>query len=265
MAKSRKTISRLGGITMDLAKYHKPFSHVSKSEIGVLVIHGITSTTSSMKYLAEQFADADYNVELPGLKGHGTKWQNMNSIKYSDWINDLEIALSKLKKRSNKIFLCGLSLGGGLALYLAGKHPEIAGSILINHASKFKHPMLWFIPIIKLFIKSVPAVASDIKDPNSKEIAYDRTSTNGLNEMMKMLKEVKKMQPNILQPVLIFKSKEDHVVPIISATFTMEEIGSKDKELIWLENSYHVAPLDYDKKFIVKKSLDFIAKVSSVK
>ena len=265
MAKSRKTISRLGGITMELAKYHQPFSHATKSEVGVLVIHGITSTTSSMKYLAEQFANADYNVELPGLAGHGTKWQDMNSIKYSDWVNDLEIALSKLKDRSTKIFLCGLSLGGGLALYLAGKHPEIAGTILINHASKFRNPMLWFAPIIKIFVKSVAAVASDIKDPNSKEIAYDRTSTNGVNEMMKMLKEVKKMQPYILQPVLIFKSKEDHIVPKISATFTMEKIGSKDKELIWLENSYHVAPLDYDKELIVKKSLDFISKVSSAK
>ncbi len=152
MAKSRKTISRLGGITMELAKYHQPFSHATKSEVGVLVIHGITSTTSSMKYLAEQFANADYNVELPGLAGHGTKWQDMNSIKYSDWVNDLEIALSKLKDRSTKIFLCGLSLGGGLALYLAGKHPEIAGTILINHASKFRNPMLWFAPIIKIFV-----------------------------------------------------------------------------------------------------------------
>ncbi len=265
MAKSRKTFFRLGEITMDLAKYHQPFSHVTKNEVGVLVIHGITSTTSSMKYLAEQFADADYNVELPGLAGHGTKWQDMKSIKYSDWIDDLETALSKLKERCTKIFLCGLSLGGGLALYLAGKHPEIAGSILINHVSKFTNPMLWFTPLIKLFVKSVPAVASDIKDPNSKEIAYDRTSTNGVNEMMKMLKEVKIMQPYILQPVLIFKSKEDHIVPKISATFTMEKIGSKDKELIWLENSYHVAPLDYDKELIVKKSLDFISKVSSAK
>ena len=265
MAKSCKTFFRLGGITVDYAKYHQPFSHFTKSEVGVLVIHGITSTTSSMKYLATQFADADYNVELPGLTGHGTKWQDMNSIKYSDWVNDLEIALSKLKERSTKIFLCGLSLGGGLALYLLGKHPEISGSILINHASKFRNPMLWFAPLIKIFVKSVPAVASDIKDPNSKEIAYDRTPTNGVNEMMKMLKEVKIMQPTILQPVLIFKSIDDHLVPKISATFTMEKLGSKDKELIWLENSYHVAPLDYDKDLIAKKSIDFISRISSAK
>jgi len=245
---------------MDFTKYHKPFSHTSDSEIGVLVIHGITSTTSSMKYLAEQFADAGFNVELPGLTGHGTKWQDMNLIKYTDWIDDLEKALAKLKQRCSKIFLCGLSLGGGLALFIAGKYPDVRGVILINHAAKFTNPKFWFVPIMRKFIKSVPAVASDIKDPNSIEIAYDRTPTNGVYEMLQMLKKIRKMLPNIQLPVLIFKSREDHVVPKISATYTMHNLGSKDKELIWLENSYHVAPLDYDKELIAKKSIEFIEK-----
>lgn len=243
---------------MDLSKYHKPFSHITESDIGVLVIHGITSTTSSMQYLASKFADEGYNVELPGLAGHGTKWQDMNSIKYTDWIDDLEEALTKLQKRSSKIFLCGLSLGGGLALFMAGKHPELNGLILINHAAKFTGPKFWFAPIIRKIIKSVPAVASDIKDPNSKEIAYSRTPTNGAYEMLKMLKKMQKMLPNISQPVLVFKSKVDHIVPKLSVTYTMENIGSEDKELIWLENSYHVAPLDYDKELIAKKSIEFV-------
>lgn len=243
---------------MDLAKHNQPFSHTSKSEVGVLVIHGITSTTSSMRYLAEQFADAGYNVELPGLTGHGTNWQDMNLLKYTDWIEDLEVALKKLQKRCSIIFLCGLSLGGGLALFIAGKHLELAGIILINHAVKFTNPKFWFVPILRHFVKSVPAVASDIKDPNSKEIAYDRTPTNGVYEMLKMLKEVKKMLFEIKHPVIVFKSKEDHVVPKVSATFTMKNIGSKDKKMIWLKNSYHVAPLDYDKELIAKKSIEFI-------
>lgn len=245
-------------VNMDLKKHHQPFSNITKNEIGILVIHGLTSTTSSMKYLAGQFADAGYNVELPRLSGHGTIWQDMNYTKYTDWINDVEKALEKLQERCSKIFLCGLSLGGELALYLTGRHPEIAGTILINHTSKFTNPKFWLVPFLTKFIRSVPAIASDIKDPNSKEFAYDRTPTNGINEMLKLIKEVNKIQSNILQPCIIFKSKDDHAVPKISATFTMKELGSKDKELIWLENSYHVAPLDYDKELIANKSIEFI-------
>ncbi len=243
---------------MDLAKFHKPYSHTSERDVGVLVIHGITSTTSSMKYLADKFVEAGFNVELPGLTGHGTKWQDMNSLKYTDWIDDLEKALAKLKQRCSIIFLCGFSLGGGLALFMAGKHPDISGVILINHAAKFTNPKFWFVPIMRKFIKSIPAVASDIKDPNSQEIAYDRTPTNGVYQMLQMLKKARRMLPDIQLPVLIFKSREDHVVPRISATFTMKMLGSEDKELIWLDNSYHVAPLDNDKELIAKKSIEFM-------
>ncbi len=194
----------MGGIIKDLAKYNQPFSHITESDVGVLVVHGITSTTSSMKFLAEQFADAGFNVELPDLRGHGTKWQDMKNVKYTDWINDLEEALGKLQERCSKLFLCGLSLGGGLALYMAGKYSDLNGIILINHASKFTHPKFWFVPIIKLLISSVPAIASDIKDPNSNEIAYDRTPTKGVHEMMKMLKCVKKNDVNYFTTISYF-------------------------------------------------------------
>ena len=245
---------------MELSKYNKPFSHTSDSEVGILLIHGITSTTSSLMYLAETFAEAGFNVELSSLSGHGTKWQDMINIRFTDWINDLEADLKKLKKRCSKIFLCGLSLGGGLALHLAGKHSELSGIILINHAAKFTSPKFWFVPLLRHFVKSVPAVASDIKDPGSKEIAYDRTPVKGVYEMLKMMKEMRRMLPEIMLPVLIFKSEEDHVIPISSAKYTMQTIGSKDKELIMLKNSFHVAPLDFEKELIVEKSIEFINK-----
>lgn len=246
---------------MDLKKHNQPISHCGDCEIGVLVIHGITSTTSSMKYLVEKFAEAGFHVELPSLPGHGTTWQHLNKVTYQDWLATLEKSLAKLQKRSKCIFVCGLSLGGALALRLAQLHPEISGMILINHACKFTHPKFWFVPFMRHFISSTPAVASDIKDPNEKEIAYTRTPTNAVYQMLLMLKEVRKNLPATKQPVIMFKSREDHLVPIISTTYTMKNIGSAQKEIFWLENSYHVATLDYEKDLLAKKSIEFIKKI----
>ncbi|MEA1972199.1 MAG: alpha/beta fold hydrolase [Candidatus Cloacimonadota bacterium] len=243
---------------MDLKKYHKPFAHNADSEIGVLLVHGLTSTTSAMRGMAERFAEKGFNVELPPLAGHGTKWQDLNKVTYHDWLDDLEKALSNLKERASKIFVFGLSLGGGLSLHLAGKHPELAGIIAINNVCKFTSPVYWFVPLIRFITPSVKGVASDIKDPNEKEIAYSKTPTNSVYEMLKMMKEMRKMLPSIKMPVLVFKSKEDHVIPIQSAKYTIDNLGSENKELIWLENSYHVAPLDFDKNVIFEKSMDFI-------
>jgi carboxylesterase len=38
----------------------------------------------------------------------------------------------------------------------------------------------------------------------------------------------------------------------------MDEIGSADKRRIELENSFHVATLDFDAEFIFQKSLEFV-------
>ena len=243
---------------MDLKKFNQPFSNIGSKDIGVLLIHGFTSTTSGMMYLAQKFTEAGFHVELPSLPGHGTTWQNLNKTSYKDWITELQKSLQILQTRTSNIYICGLSLGGALALRLAQLHSEISGTILINNACKFTHPKFWFVPIIRFIIPSTPAIASDIKDPEEKEIAYDRTPTNGVYQMLRLMKIVRKNLSQTKQPVLIFKSKEDHVIPRISALFTFDKIGSSQKELIWLENSYHVATMDYDKELIAEKSIKFI-------
>lgn len=246
---------------MEYMKGSEPYSYTSSSDIGILVIHGFTGTTSSLKYLGDAFGNAGYNVESPRLSGHGTKWQDLNKIKYTDWIRDVENSLEILKKRCKKIFLAGLSMGGNLSLYLAENYTEtIDGIILINHLYVLKDPLLPLVPILRFIIPSVPGISSDIKDPNEKEISYDRTPVNGVYEMTKLMKIVRKNIKKVTQPTLIFKSKFDHVIPIESAFLTFNEISSNHKEIVWLENSYHVATMDYDKDIIVERSLEFIKK-----
>jgi carboxylesterase len=243
---------------MELMKGGEPFSFSADSKVGVVVIQGFTGTTSSVYYLGKCLADKGYNVEGPRLTGHGTKWQDLNNVKYTDWINDVEKALERIKKRAEHIYVAGLSMGGTLALYLAEHHQDIKGVILINHAILLHDPRLPFLGVLKYFIKSTPAIGSDIKDPSQKEIAYERTPTAGAHEMVKLLSIVRKDLSKVTAPTLIFKSKEDHVVPLDNAEYTLEQISSKNKKIIWLENSYHVATMDFDKDLICEKSAEFI-------
>jgi carboxylesterase len=243
---------------MELMKGGEPFSFSADSKVGVVVIQGFTGTTSSVYYLGKCLADKGYNVEGPRLTGHGTKWQDLNNVRYTDWINDVEKAFDKIKKRAENIYVAGLSMGGTLALYLAEHHQDIKGVILINHAILLHDPRLPFLGVLKYFIKSTPAIGSDIKDPSQKEIAYERTPTAGAHEMVKLLSVVRIDLSKVTAPTLIFKSKEDHVVPLDNAEYTLERISSKNKKIIWLENSYHVATMDFDKDLICEKSAEFI-------
>ena len=239
-------------------KEAKPFSSVNNSDVGVLVLQGFTGTVGSIIYLAKYLADRGFDVEAPRLSGHGTKWQDLNKVRYTDWLNDVEMAYDKLKKRSKNVFVAGLSMGGALALYLLEQHPEVKGGILINHIVVRNDPSTKFLGIISLFVKSVPAIGSDIKDPNVKEPAYERTSTRGAYEMVKLLNVVQKALDKVQEPLLILKSKEDHVVPMENVDYTLKHVKSQDIKVVYLENSYHVATMDYDKDLINQYTEEFI-------
>jgi len=248
---------------MDLESYARPFSFSTSSQVGVLVLHGFTSTPSSVLPLGEGLARAGYNVEGPCLSGHGRTWVELGRTKLEEWRADAEKAYQELKSRSGTVFAAGLSMGGALALDLAQRHPELAGTILINHAlflmPDWRLPLL---PVMKHLVPSVGGVGGDIKDPQAVERTYDRTPTRAVHELIKLMGMVRAGLAKVNQPCLIMKSKEDHVIPAKSATYTLERISSDHKRLVWLPNSYHVATLDYDRELIIRETVRFIRDVA---
>jgi len=111
----------------NLSKYNKYYSFTPDSEndkqMGFIVIHGFTSTTSSMLYIAERLVKLGYHVELPMLSGHGTIPDDLRKIKWEHWVNDVQKSWFQLRKRVDSIFLVGLSMGGTLALNFSTKIP----------------------------------------------------------------------------------------------------------------------------------------------
>jgi carboxylesterase len=55
----------------------------------------------------------------------------------------------------------------------------------------------------------------------------------------------------------------DHVVKPAGAKLIMQRIGSDQKELVELQNSYHVATLDHDAELIEQRVLEFARKHAS--
>ena len=102
------------------------------ADIGVLVVHGFTGNPQSMRPLAEAFAGAGFTVSLPLLPGHGTQVEDMLPTRWTDWSAAAEDAYDRLAARTRAVVVAGLSMGGTLAAWLATRHPEIAGLVLVN-------------------------------------------------------------------------------------------------------------------------------------
>lgn len=226
-----------------------------KNDTGILVIHGFTGSTQSMRLIAHQLHKLGYTVHMPRLKGHGTTPEDMETTGYKDWIESAEEAYKELRSKVKKIFLLGLSMGGTLTLYGAIHH-KIDGAITINAAVDLPNFLALYED--EKSPRFIPGIGSDIKKEGIKEWAYDRTPKKCINDILILGKKVKEKLSEIKCPILIFKSLEDHVVPPYNQDYIYNHVGSTQKELVELKNSYHVATLDNDWELIVEKTQDFI-------
>lgn len=228
------------------------------NEIGVLICHGFTGSTKSMRYLGTQIAKKGYTVLCPRLTGHGTDPEDMERSSYKDWIRDVETGLERLNEICSTIFVAGLSMGGTLTLYLAENHPELAGIMPINAAIEMTELKKIYEKYQNSQYRFLDGIGSDIKREGIKELAYSKTPVKSMGDLISLMEEVRKDLGKINIPSLILSSTTDHVVPPSNSKEIYDAISSSDKTIVYLKNSYHVATLDNDKEFIAKECIRFI-------
>lgn len=250
-------------IPMQVLSGAEPFSH-DAGPVGVLVCHGFTGSPQSMRPLADRFVAEGFTVRLPRLPGHGTTWQEMNRTRWTDWFAEVDAAYAELAARCEQVFVVGLSMGGTLATLVAETHPnDIAGLVLINPAYVMKDKRLLAVPLLQHVLPSIGAISGDIKKPGATEVGYSRTPLKALRSQMRMWEQVTRDLPQITQPLILFHSPQDHVVPPACSGLLLSRISSEDVTDVVLENSYHVATLDNDAQLIEDRAVSFITRVST--
>jgi carboxylesterase len=228
-------------------------------QIGVLVVHGFTGSPQSVRPWAEAIAKEGRTVLVPRLPGHGTTVDDLQATTAGDWVGEAEMSLRGLQERCDRIFVCGLSMGGTITLDLAERFGDLIRGIVTVNASLFStDPRARFAPIVGRLPLKLNGIANDIADPSGNELAYGKVPTKAAWSMLRYQARVMADLSKITQPALLFASRQDHVVAPANATYAAEHIASSEKELVWLERSYHVATLDYDKDLIFERTNAFI-------
>lgn len=228
---------------------------------GALVLHGFTGNPSSMRDLAEAFAEAGFSVELPRLPGHGTDVSDMVDTRFSDWFAAADAAYKALAAKVDKVVVAGLSMGGTLTAALAIEHPAIAGIVLINAAVE---PMA---PEVRDLLRQMgeagpllPAIGGDIAKPDVSESAYPETPIAALLSLAEAGDALAPRISEIAMPVCLMNSPQDHVVAPTAVDYFMERVTAPVERVI-LEKSFHVATLDYDAELIETSAVAFAKRV----
>jgi len=231
----------------------------------VLVLHGFTGSPVSMRPLAEVFAGAGFAVELPRLPGHGTAVEDMIETGFDDWLTEAERGLAALQARvpDGKWVVAGLSMGGMLTAALAEGHPELAGIVLINTPASVPDEMAAVVEeMLAGGTEVMDSIGGDIADPDADEASYGETPLRPLITMIMAGADVRERLGDITQPALIITSRQDHVVNPEDSDVLAENI-SGPVERVWLEKSFHVATLDYDRAEVEAAALAFAQRVTA--
>ena len=225
----------------------------SGSDVGVLLLHGFTATTIEVGKLADLFINDGFTVSAPLLPGHNTTPEDLNTIKYSDWVECVDNAYQKIRNSCRKVLVCGESMGGVLSLMLAQKYHEINAVICFSTALLVGR--LRYSKYIMLF---QPLIEKNLPEDGLPWQGYTVYPTRAANEFFKLTKLVKRKLGKVISPTLLFQGIFDKTIDRENMDFIFNKIQSPIKLMHWMPASGHVMLLDQELEDIYAKIGQFI-------
>jgi carboxylesterase len=244
----------------------KSFYFQGNNGKAVLLIHGWSTTPYEVRRLGEYLNENGYTVYGPMLSGHGTKYQDLESVKYMDWFNDAQVAYRKLKQDHNKVFIGGTSMGANLSICLAKREKDIDGLILMATPYRMKFEKLGEIAInliskFKKYHKKFYPPTFGLSTTITRLIAYQTYPIKNVLELGELVKKSREDLEKISQPCLVLQSTHDHIVTKDSLEKIYNRISSKIKKKKYIKKAYHTFISDIKNEHVFEDILNFINKI----
>ncbi len=242
---------------------------MAKKPLGGLILHGFTSSLDCVSALVPVMERHGLPYRMPVLRGHGTKWQDLQGVRWPDWYADAEAALQDLLTEAERAVVAGLSMGGLVALQLAMEHPqEVAGIALIAAALRINNPLapggpLSFLrPVVGRLLWSWPMPPNYAdKELEKYDTNYPRAPIDAINSLLEYGPYIEARLGEVRAPALILQSTKDPTVKPESATVIYERIASADKELVWFHRTHHEMLRDVEREDVVAAVERFVVRL----
>lgn len=231
---------------------------------GVLLIHGFTGTPGELRLLGERLNKEGYTVKGLLLPGHGTTPEDLETKTLEDWYEATKKEYLELKKVCTEVSVAGLSMGGLLALKVASefniKSAIIMSAPIFIYDSRAKLLTKRVYSIVKYFYRFVRKFKRDYYDIGEEyKQSYKVMPLRGVVELLKLMKICKNnVISKITVPCLIIQSKNEHTVKATSAKYIYDNVKSKIKKLVWLENSGHIITIGKEREKVFDAVVDFL-------
>jgi carboxylesterase len=242
----------------------------------VLLLHGMTGSPLELVYLGKALYKAGYDVHCPVLPGHGGGLYAVKRPRWQDWYAFALRQYDDLKTRYPDVYIAGLCLGATLAAAVAQERRGVKGIAMLAPLTRpdgwawpwysFLLPMALYTPL-KFFYVFPESGAMGVKNDEIREKmkesfaqgddALDCFPLICLLELKRLSKFLLGRLRKIEAPLVLLHAERDDFASIESAEFIFREAGSKHKEFVRLQDSYHLIAIDNDRELVAKKTVSF--------
>jgi carboxylesterase len=239
-----------------------PFDLPGRGPAAALCLHGLTGTPYEVRPLGEALALAGVRALGPALPGHNETPQRLARVSHREWLDAARAALHDLRNRHEHVFVVGVSMGGLLSLALAAEEP-VDAMVVVGTPLRFSRAVSTLVPLARPFVPFLrKRVGSDIRDPDARarHPSYDVMPLASVNELMRLQRLVRKGLASVRAPILVAHGAHDRTAAPADAQAIHAGVASKERALLVLESSAHVATVDYDAVRLARATAEFLSR-----
>jgi carboxylesterase len=249
--------------TTSLLPGAEPFHFEAPGDLACLLIHGFTGSPQEVRSLGQHLADQGITAHGILLTAHGTAPDQLALATKEHWVDDVDAALSKLEASGKRVFLCGFSMGGALALNIAARRqrdPRVLGVITMSAPLVLVDWRQSLTPVARLLRRWQRWGRPDIKDQRQwvHHVGYRSFHPLAAVQLLRLLRETRRLALDVRQPLLVIHAHQDNTVPAFNAELIVASVSSPDRRVVWLDNCFHVVTVDFDAELVREEVFKFI-------
>jgi carboxylesterase len=233
----------------------------------VLLLHGFNDTPQSMAPLAHALHRAGWTVRVPLLPGHGRSLRAMTTGRARDWLAHARAEYDALCRSHERVALCGLSMGGAIAVRLAATLPDLPALVLLapfigmprDLTMKFRAAWL---PQLLFPYRTSTGGERSIHDPEARAAALGPgvVTAGVLAELRATAIAAEEALTAVRAPTLYLQSREDNRIAASLAERNFARLGAATKEQRWFEGCGHIITVDYHREEVARQTAEWLAR-----
>jgi len=228
---------------------------------GCLLLHGFTGSPAEVRPLGAFLADQGMRVSGPLLPGHGVEPEDLNQVRWQEWVLEADEALMRLTRVCSRVWVGGLSMGALVAAMLAATRGDVSGLLAYAPALRASNRLLPFAVLMQHFIRQFPTDGdTDLTDPEAPARLwhYETRPVGGAAQLWRLQREVRPMLTRITAPALVVHSTRDRAVHPRASERFFALLGSPRKTYAVYANSGHCMLVDSEREAIFAETWQFI-------